>query len=238
MTVTCLHVSDVHLRADGRSVDGRDPEARLRVVLDACAREALAVDLVVLGGDQSDDGEAAAMQRVKDLVAGSGARLLAVQGNHDGAHAHQQVFGRGEPVELGAWRVLGLDSSLAGEIHGSLDVPALESLLDGLDARPTMIALHHPPVAPTTHPWFRLEHAEQLLESVRERPHVRALISGHVHTPFELRRGSTLLLGGPSTLIPFRFEGGEVTVGEGGPTGARVIELREDGSITSAVLAA
>ncbi len=232
MPETVLHVTDAHLRADGAPVYDRDPEQRLRLVLAACAREVGPLALLALTGDQSDDGKLASMQRARELALALAApRLLAIRGNHDDAEAHELAFGRLTPIELSSWRVIGIESPLSGEIHGSVDVDALESLLDARDPRPTLIAIHHPPVPPTNHPWFRLEHAERMLSSLAARPHVRAVISGHVHSPFELQREDLTLLGAPSTLAPFLFDGDQLTVGAGGPTGARVLRLHEDGSI-------
>ena len=238
MASTILQLSDIHMRADGGPVYGRDPAERLERVLDACERELAAVDLVVLAGDHSDDGESAAMSRVAKLVDRLAAPVLAIPGNHDCRRAHGEVFGDSAPIERGGWRVIGVDSSIPGEVHGTVDVSALELLLDGLDDRPTVLALHHPPLPPTGHPLFRFERAAELVASLASRPQVRALISGHVHMPFEVDVGSLRLLGGPSTLVPFDFAGDELTVGTGGPTGARVIALAEDGSLQSAVLEA
>lgn len=238
MSITCLHISDAHVRADAAGVYGLDPEARLRTVLGACERARVVPDVLVLGGDQSDDGASAGMRRVRDLLADLGVPLIAVRGNHDGEDAHREVFGTSACLERDGWRILGLDSALPGEIHGAVDVAGALALLDGLDERPTLLALHHPPRAPTAHPWFRLEHGEALLSELSLRPHVRAVLSGHLHNPFELAHGGLALLGGPSTLTPFEVRGSEVVVGAGGPTGARVLRLRADGSLGHVLVAA
>jgi Icc protein len=235
---TILQLADIHLRADGLEVYGEDPERRLGLVLGACARELGAVDLVVLTGDQSDDGKPESLERLNQILDGTGAPILAIPGNHDGPDVQRGTFGDWTPVELGGWRVAGLDSSVPGEIHGAVDVAAVESLLDGLDDRPTLLVVHHPPVPPTSHPWFRLENAACLLACLSVRPQVRAVLSGHVHCPFALWRGPAQLLGGPSTLAPFSFHGEELTVGAGGPTGARAISLREDGALESRLIEA
>lgn len=231
MAATVLQVADIHLRGDGREIYGRDPERALVDVLQACERELAGVDLVLLSGDQSDDGEPAALARVKELIDPLDAHVLAIPGNHDGPDVQRGTFGDWRPVELDGWRVVGVDSSVAGEIHGAVDVAAVEARLDALDERPTLLAIHHPPVPPTAHPWFQLEHAAGLLESLAGRPHVRAVLSGHVHHPFERVRGQLRLLGAPSTLVPFSFRGAELSVGGDGPLGARVLSLERDGSL-------
>lgn len=238
LDATILQLADIHLRADGGEIYGQDPEHRLRLVLQACARELGEVDLVVLSGDQSDDGQPAALDRVKQILDGLGAPLLAIAGNHDHADVQRAAFGDSVTVELGGWRAIGLDSSIPGEIHGSVDVATVESLLDALDIRPTLVAVHHPPVAPTSHPWFQLEHAASLLACLAARPHVRAVISGHVHCACSLACGSLQLLGGPSVLAPFSFDGAELTVNGDGPAGARAIFLRDDGTLQTRLIEA
>jgi 3',5'-cyclic-AMP phosphodiesterase len=237
-SATILQLADIHLRADDGEVYGEDPERRLGLVLAACARELGAVDLIVLTGDQSDDGEPGALERLSQILDRIGAPILAIPGNHDGPDVQRATFGDLTPVEVGGWRLAGLDSSVPGEIHGAVDIAGVESLLDDLDERPTLLALHHPPVPPTSHPWFRLENARRLLACLTARPQVRAVLSGHVHAPFEHWHGPLQLLGGPSTLAPFGFDGEELTVGAGGPTGARAISLRADGALDSRLIEA
>jgi Icc protein len=238
LATTILQLADIHLRADGREVYGQHPERRLALVLAACKRALTEVDLIVLTGDQSDDGELAALARLREMLTEIDAPVFAIPGNHDGAEAQRTMFGDWTPAELGAWRVVGVDSSIQGEVHGSVDVPGLESLLDALDSRPTLLAVHHPPVPPTGHPWFQLEHAASLLSGLGVRSHVRGVLSGHVHCAFARRRAGLQLLGGPSTLAPFLFNGAELTVGAGGPVGARAVFLGDDGSLNSRLIAA
>ena len=236
---TVLQLADIHLRADGGRVLGEDPAHRLRLVLEACRRELAAPGLVLLSGDQADDDSAEALREVLEMVgAAFDAPILAIPGNHDGPAAQREVFGAPHPAELGGWRVLGLDSCVPGEIHGSLDATAVAARLDALDRRPTLLAMHHPPVPPTTHRWFQLEHAEALLATLAERPHVRGVLSGHVHCAFARERGPLRLLGAPSVLAPFRFEGEELITGAGGPTGARTVALAADGTLASRLIEA
>lgn len=237
MAATVLQITDVHMRADGGELYGVDPAQRLEAVLAACARELERVDLVLLTGDQSDDGGEESTRMVADRFAGLGAPVVAVPGNHDDPAVVRAVFGAPGPVEIGGWRVLCLDTTIPGEIRGSVDVRAAERLIDSAGEQPTLLALHHPPVSPSVHEWFVLEHAPALLASLAERPHVRAVLSGHVHQAFAWRCGPLRLLGGPSTLASLGFAGPEpATAGAGGPTGARALLLGADGSLAEQVI--
>ncbi len=238
---TVLQLSDIHFPASpGELFCDRDPVARLDAVLDACTRRGEPIDLVLLGGDQTHDGAEAANRLLRDgLAARLDAPLLAIAGNHDDPCAHRPVFGLPGEREVGAWRVIGWDTRVAGADHGRVDVEALAARLDRLDARPTLLALHHPPISPTPNPVFQLERAAELLRMLAERPQVRALVSGHVHTPFAHERDGLALLGAPAVSVPFRHGAdGELTVGEGGPTGARMLFLDNDGGMTSEMIEA
>lgn len=236
---TVLQISDAHLapRA-GQTVYGADPQERLRLVLADCQRRVGHPNLIALTGDQADGGLAEPLQRLTSMLRPLHVPVLAVPGNHDDPAAHRAVFGEPGVAELGDWRVVGVDTSVPGEIHGSVDVRALERRLDEIGQHPTVVAMHHPPVAPTAHPWFRLEHAPRLLCALASRRNIRAVTSGHVHTAFEREHEGLALLGAPSTLASFGHHDQGVSVGEGGPTGARVLRLLDDGSLTSEVIEA
>lgn len=238
---TVLQLSDIHYpAAPGELFCGRDSVARLEAVLDACRRLDGRPDLVLLGGDQTHDGAVEANQRLREcLTERLGAPLLAIAGNHDDPDVRGVVFGPPDAREVGAWRVLGWDTRVAGADHGRVDVEALAVRLDGLDDRPTLLAIHHPPAPPTPNPIFRLECSEELLSMLASRPHVRGVVSGHVHTPFELRRDGLRLLGAPAVSAPFRHcVDGRFTVDEDGPTGARMLFLENDGGMTSEMIEA
>lgn len=241
MATTVLQLSDMHFAGSpDRLVEGRDPAARLATVLDAYATRHGRPDLVLLTGDNTDDGAAEGYARLATVLEAVAAPVLAVPGNHDVPHRVAAVFGTRRTAEVGAWRVVGLDSSRPGQIHGTVDVAAALRLLDELDDRPTVVAIHHPPVSPSTHEWFQLEGADDLLGGLAARPHVRMVVSGHLHEGFEYEGAEGLsLLGCPSTLVAIRHDGERFEIGvDDVPTGARVLRLEDDGSFTSSLLAA
>jgi Icc protein len=240
VTVTVLQLSDTHLTDDpSGQVNGRDPEARLRAVLAAWSADGRRADLVVLTGDNADDGSVAACHRLADLLAGLGAPVMAVAGNHDLAGSVTTVFGPDTEAEVGAWRVVGLATERPGQVHGTLDAGAALRRLDDLDVRPTVVALHHPPVTTSTNPMFQLDGADELLAGLAARPHVRTVISGHLHEAFSFTGdGGLALLGAPSTLYGIRHEGDTYRLSADSPTGARVLTLDDDGTCTSELLEA
>lgn len=239
MTVTVLQLTDMHLTAAGGEVDGIDPDARLAAVLEAWAAGGEDADLVLLTGDNADDASVGAYTRLAAALVPLGAPVVALPGNHDDPATLAGVFGEPPVVELDAWRIVGLDTSRPRQVHGTLDVPAALDLLDHLDDRPTVVALHHPPASPSTHPWFRLDGAADLLAGLGERPQVRVVVSGHLHQAFEAEGpGGLALLGAPSTYTAIGHDGSTYRSRIDAPRGARILHLDDDGTFSSAVLVA
>jgi Icc protein len=243
VALTVLQLSDTHFTAapDG-VVHDLDPAERLASVLRAWHDSQKQADLVVLTGDNADDGSLEGCHRLAAAVSPLDAPVFAVAGNHDTGSAVDAVFGSTTHVDMGGWRVLGLDSPRPGQVHGTLEVAAALSTIDDLDDRPTVIAIHHPPRCASTNPWFQLDGAEELLAALEERPHVRAVISGHIHQAFEdVGPGGVALLGCPSTLYALHHDGERYRSSESlddVPTGARVLRLADDGTFTTELIVA
>ncbi len=237
---TVLQLSDTHLRADPcEPVYDRDPDARLAEVIEAWLGTAERADLLLLSGDLADDGSAAALQRIAAAVARIDCPILAIPGNHDSPDAVAATWGGSRVAPVGGWQILGLDTTVGGQVHGAVDVGAAAEALDALDDRPTLVALHHPPVSRSTGPMFRLDGAADLLEALRSRPKVRAVVAGHLHDAVVLEAPTGLpVLGAPSTLMAITHTGDDMCIDPAAPTGARVLRLGDDGTFTTEVLRA
>lgn len=236
MPTRILQLSDLHLRAAPGPVEGRDPDLRLRAVLEAYRAAGSNADLILLTGDLADDGSEAACRRLAAALEPLATPVLAVPGNHDTARAVRDTFGAAE-AQAGPWRILGVESARPDQIHGTLDVPDVLRRLDALGPGPTLIAMHHPPLTATRHPWFRCEGAEELLAALADRPRVKAIAAGHLHEAFELRSAAGLpVFGCPSTYKAFRHIDDELVDDESEATGARLLELHDDGTLRTSVL--
>lgn len=225
-----LQISDTHLRAEPNTPVDPNPDASLVATIDAIGD--VHADLVLLTGDLADDGSVAALDRLRAAVDEFSSPILAIAGNHDDLDNVRTVFGAADTVEVGAWRVVGVESLIPGEIHGAVDVDELTDRLDRLDDRPTLVAIHHPPRSPSTHPMFQLIGAEQMLAALQARPHVRAVVSGHLHEAFDRAAGSLQLYGAPSSYYAIQHSGDDYESVDVGIVGAQILTLGDDGSIS------
>lgn len=233
--VRILHVTDTHLRSSPLpdSYAGYpDARSRLQAALSRVREHQTGLlDAVILSGDVCDDGSTSAALEVRGLLEEFGAPIIAIAGNHDDPAVIREVFGTPD-VDIGAWRIIGTDTTRGGEVGGAVDVTAVMSALDARADRPnTLLVTHHPPRSTSTHEWFRLEGAAQLLDELRRRPHVRAVLSGHTHQRLDTTDGDLRLIVGTSTWYTLRHDDDTWAKDDASP-GVQIIELGERGSIT------
>jgi 3',5'-cyclic AMP phosphodiesterase CpdA len=190
VAVRILHVSDLHL---GRR-ETPEPYAALRDLAPA-----LAPDVVVATGDLSHRGKRAELERAAELLAGLGAPLVAVPGNHDLPYTvparfsrpfaeWEHAFGATTPVHVSDGLVLaGLNSvqpwrQQGGALRGPELAGALRALADAPEGALRVVALHHHLAAP---PWRAgrkrpLHHRDAVLRDFA-RAGVELVLGGHVH---------------------------------------------------------
>ena len=90
------------------------------------------------------------------------------------------------PSELGTWRIVTIDTTIPGHDDGQVDAEAFGTRLDALDSLDRRWSrCTTRPVSPSTGEMFRLAGATDLLAACAARPHVRGIVSGHLHEAFE-----------------------------------------------------
>ncbi|CAM2159179.1 phosphodiesterase [Paraburkholderia tropica] len=206
-------ISDLHIKPPGalayRRVDTAAQFARTIARLNALAPRP---DAVLITGDLVDCGSADEYRHLKTLLDTLAIPYWLLIGNHDGREGLREVFGeRAElqarapgdfvqyVVDLGALRVIALDSMQPGRSGGTLCEARLGWLAQQLDAargRPVIVALHHPPFdCGIAHmDAIRLdEPAARALEAlIAQHPNVERVLCGHVHRPMFVRFGGTI----------------------------------------------
>ena len=129
-------------------------------------------DLLLLTGDLSQDGTLESYERVYNLLIPLSLPTYWLAGNHDCLSTMQRVLHR-SPVsprkvfERGNWQFVLLNSGVPGCVHGRLSPETLDLLnfrLELMGNQPTLVALHHPPLAVNSD-WLdtsTLQNAEEL----------------------------------------------------------------------------
>ncbi|MCO7567274.1 3',5'-cyclic-AMP phosphodiesterase [Pseudomonas sp. S 311-6] len=242
--VHVVQLSDAHLFAEpGGTLLGMNTRDSLRHVIDQVRREQPCIDLLLCTGDLSQDGSVASYEAFRQLTADFGVPTRWLPGNHDEARVMAQVARGSDLVravtDIGAWRIVMLDSAVPDATHGWLaddQLACLDQALAGAGERHCLVCLHHQPVdigcawiAP-----IGLRNAEALLQRLRGHPRVRAVLWGHIHQEWDEVRDGLRWLASPSTCIQFAARSEEFKVSEELP-GYRWLRLHADGRVETGV---
>ena len=242
--VRLLQLSDPHLFADpDAELRGVNTLGSLRRVLADVRARQLRFEAVLCTGDIVNDEPAGYAHFVREL-SGLGRPVYCLPGNHDApAEMHRALaaapFQVGGQVDLGAWRLILLDSCVAGQAGGHLAAGELQRLDAALrdSARFAMICVHHHPV-PMSSRWIDalgIDNAADLFAVLDAHRHVRLISWGHVHQSFDERRRGVRLLATPSTGAQFLPLSEQFAV-DARPPGYRRLTLRADGTVDTEVL--
>ncbi|WP_175951809.1 phosphodiesterase [Burkholderia sp. BCC0405] len=217
-------ISDLHIKRPGqlayRRVDTAAALARCIARLNALEPRP---DAVLVTGDLTDFGHDEEYGHLRGLLATLEIPYYLMIGNHDDRAGLRRAFAdraelqEGEFVQyaldVGAVRVLALDSQVPGASHGDLCDARLAWLAAQLDAardRPVIVALHHPPfVAGIGHmDKLRLAPAAsaKLDALLRGHPNVERVLCGHVHRTMFTRFGGTIAAAVPSPAHQVAFD--------------------------------
>jgi 3',5'-cyclic-AMP phosphodiesterase len=178
-------------------------------------------DAVLLSGDLTEHAADAEYDQVRELLASIDAPLHVLPGNHDDRAVLRRHFDLpgvdGEPVQyaadLGPLRLVVIDTTRPGEDPGALD----EERLAWLDAElaaspelPTLLAMHHPPLATGIPPLDAIalpaEDRRALAAVVGRHPQVRRLVGGHMHRAITADLAGRAVLAVPSTYMQARLD--------------------------------
>jgi Icc protein len=210
-------LSDPHIGADW--ADG-DPVAGLAAAVETVRAMPVQPDAVLVSGDLADHAADTEYEQVRTLLGLLERPPYVLPGNHDDRAALHRHFGvpgaGGEPVQysvdLGPLRLVVLDTTRPGEDPGALDAGRLEWLDAELAAAPrvpTLLAMHHPPLATGIPVWDEvgLPAADRraLGEVVERHAQVQRLVAGHVHRTMSGSLAGRPVLTAPSTYVQARL---------------------------------
>lgn len=211
--VLLVQLSDLHI---GGSENGVDPIPRLEAVIEAVRGLPNRPEAVLVSGDLTDDGAEGGYRIAREMLVRLEAPLHVLPGNHDDRGRIRTAFGLpgegDEPVNysvaVGGLRLVLFDSNVPGSDPGSYDADRLAWLERELAAqpeRPTVLAVHHPPLATGVAEWDAINldrgDREALGEVVARHPQVRAIVGGHLHRIAASTLSGCPVLAAPSTYL-------------------------------------
>ena len=206
-------ISDPHI---GAQWNGADPEAGLRRAVAAIQALPDRPDALLVSGDLTDNGAPEEYGRVRELLEPLDLVPHVLPGNHDLRGPLREKFGlagQGEEpvssaVDLGPLRLICLDSTIPGAEGGSLDggrIEWLDATLAEDAEKPTVVALHHPPLRTEIPTFERIglapESRAALADVIARHPQVKRIVAGHVHRAIVAELAGRAVVTVPSTYL-------------------------------------
>jgi len=241
-------LSDLHI---GTAAEGVDPLVRLEAVVEAVRALPNQVDAVLVSGDLSDNGSEKSYRLVRSLLDRFECPVHVLPGNHDDRARLRVAFGLpgvgDEPInytaEVGEIRLVLLDSNVPGRDPGRFgprDLAWLDERLGEEPERPTLLAVHHTPLATGLPGWDAINldpsEREALAGVVARHPQLRAIVGGHLHRVAAASLAGCPVLSAPSTYLQalpdFNLEADDVEMV--GPPGFP-LHVFHDGELSSQV---
>jgi len=194
-----LVITDLHLTNDGKTIIDLDPQARLRRVLDAAARDHADAQAMIAMGDLAHWGGPREYARLRDTLADAPWPIHLMIGNHDNRANFRTTFpdtpatddGHVQQVlSFGDWRLILLDShdeTFAEPAHSGI---LCEARLDWLTRelaraadKKVVICIHHPPMRTFFDGMddIGLRNKDQLLDIIDRHAQVKQIVAGHIH---------------------------------------------------------
>ena len=246
MTSRIIQLTDLHLQASSDTLyKGVLPDASLSQCL--AWLEQQDYDLLLLTGDLSHAGSLDAYHRLQDYLSVLSKPWLWLPGNHDNVDNMLRVCDQSidavRTIALGGWQVILLNTTAQpdGRGGGSISQAHLGALEESLQARattPTLIAMHHNPVAVASR-WqdkIMLANADQFTRLLGAHDQVQGVVFGHIHQVLDRYEDGIRYLGSPATSVQFALQQAQFTLQpELGP-GLRIIDLSADGDWQTSVV--
>lgn len=244
-TLRLLQFTDLHLYAEpGAVLLGQCTRRTFEQVLAQARTRHWPADAILFTGDLVHDERVEGYRYLRRIIDALDCPCFCIPGNHDRREllAAEVDPGAGQAYRvepLGPWDLVLLDSTIAGADGGRLPpatLARLEQQLATHQQRPTLVSVHHQPVAVGSR-WIdtmRIENGAELLALAERYPRLRAILWGHVHQAFDQACGATRLLATPSTCAQFKPVSEHFALDDL-PPGYRWLELEPDGRLRTGV---
>lgn len=175
------------------------------------------IDYVLATGDIAQDASPEAYSHFMATMEDLGAPASWIPGNHDKTSVMLEVGAdsrfNDKLVTINNWRIIFLDSSVEGQVHGKLSVAEKEFLNSSLQeleqdesVEHCLICLHHNPTKGNSG-WMKdigLQNGDDFFTTVGKASKLRAVVYGHVHQELDYVHRGVRCLCTPSTCIQFK----------------------------------
>lgn len=245
-TLWVMQVTDTHLFADQEGTLGgvntlHSMHQTLEMALRTLPRKP---DLLIATGDLVHDASTAGYHRLAHSLLELQIPAHYLPGNHDDPKLMTECMAAsGIPevrlLDTAHWRILLLDSTVAGQEGGHLDRDELAWLEQQIQAtdKHLLLCLHHQPI-PVGSRWIdtmAVDNGQKFVSLVNDHSQVKAVVWGHVHQAFEYFEEGVRWLSAPSTCVQFAPGSDEFALDPVAP-GCRMLALSPNGEISSQVL--
>ena len=242
--IRVIQFTDPHLFGDAAAtLRGINTYESLERTLADAAGDIAMADAILVTGDLVQD-DAGGYEHFRRMFARYNKLVLCLPGNHDLVPQMRTAltgapFELDGPVDIGAWRVVLLDSVVANQAGGHVSVEMLTKLDEELGRarqRHALVCLHHHPVAMSSR-WLDkvgLANANEFWSVIDSHPQVKAVVWGHVHQAFEGARRGVRLLATPSTCAQFQPRSDQFVI-DNQPPAYRLLTLHSNGAIDTGV---
>jgi len=201
-------------------------------------------DVLLFTGDASQDNSAASYQRLELALGSLQIPQFWIPGNHDELQRMKDAVGKNNACfvssfAIAGWRILMLNSSVSGEVHGRLgahELDFLQRILSECTEEHVLVCLHHNPV-PVAANWLQehcLKNPDELFAILDADDRIRAVLFGHIHHDLRVERNGVLYMGSPSTCIQFHPSSFDFALDHLNP-GYRWLDLNQDGTINTGI---
>jgi 3',5'-cyclic AMP phosphodiesterase CpdA len=244
--VMLVQVGDLHIGADWVPLD---PLQSLAATVDVVRQLDREVDAVLALGDLAEHGTESEYRQAREQLARLEGPVHVAMGNRDDRETLRRQFGLesadGAPLryaaDVGPARLLVMDTTIPGHDRGRLDAESLgwlEHELASFPDRPTVLAMHHPPLLTGSPAWDRLaldaHSRRQLSETLSRHPQVNQILGAHLHRPLVAQFASRAVLIAPSTYVQFALRARATELNPTDePPGCVVHLISDDGQLTS-----
>jgi Icc protein len=246
-SIKIIHVTDFHLHADPvAELYGVRTDRSFRAVIErALGDDQWQPDAVLATGDLVEDRSRQGYERVREIMQPRGLPVLCLPGNHDDPALMSQILEGGvfsycETQDFGRWRLIMLNSHVAGMEGGELsqsELRRLEADLAGSKERYVLVMVHHQPIDMGS-AWldgYGLRNGPDLLSLLSRYAQVKGVLWGHVHQASDRHYQTLRMLSTPSTCAQFT-PGTATCLMDMRPPGFRRLNLQADGGIETEVL--